>query len=56
MGQRVVPLVEGVREAGTYTIRWDGRDDRGQTLATGVYLYRLQAGEQVKMRKLLLLR
>ena len=55
-GQRVTTLVEGVREAGTYTIRWDSRDDNGQELATGVYLYRLQAGAQVETRKLLLLR
>ena len=31
-------LVDDVREAGTYTIRWDGRDDKGRELASGVYL------------------
>ena len=56
-GQKVATLVEDVREAGVYTVRWDGRDDRGPELATGVYLYRLRAGEQtVETRKLLLLR
>jgi hypothetical protein len=56
-GQRVATLVEGVRLAGTYTVRWDGMDDDGRALASGVYLYRLQAGEQqVETRKLLLLR
>ena len=57
-GQQVATLVSGMREAGTYTIRWDGRDDDGQALASGVYLYRLRTsdGQQVETRKLLLLR
>ena len=54
-GQEVVTLASGQREAGTYTLRWDGRDDGGRELASGVYLCRLQAGEQVVTRKLLLL-
>jgi enterochelin esterase-like enzyme len=55
-GQKVATLAEGVREAGAYTLRWDGRDDSGRELGTGVYLYRLQAGEREEARKLLLLR
>ncbi|MBI2502029.1 MAG: hypothetical protein HYW07_02210 [Candidatus Latescibacteria bacterium] len=48
--------MEGAREAGSYTLRWDGRDGRGKELASGIYLYRLRAGAQVQTRKLLLLR
>jgi hypothetical protein len=55
-GQRVVDLVEGVRAAGTYTVRWDGRDEQERELASGIYLYRLQVGEQVQTRKLVLVR
>ena len=56
-GQRVATLVTGVRKAGYHTVHWDGRDDQGRNLASGVYLYRLQAGEhKVETRKLLLLR
>ncbi|MEW6755937.1 MAG: FlgD immunoglobulin-like domain containing protein [Candidatus Latescibacterota bacterium] len=58
-GQQVATLVEGVRGAGAYTINWDGLDDRGQALASGLYLYRLRAGgggEQVETRKLVLVR
>ena len=55
-GQQVARLVQGRRPAGTYTVRWDGRDEAGRELASGVYLYRLQVGDRVETRKLLLLR
>lgn len=54
-GQRVATLVDGVRTAGAYAARWDGRDDQGRALASGVYLYRLRAGRHIETRKLLLL-
>ena len=56
-GQRVVNLVQGSRAAGAYTLRWDGRDDAGRELASGMYVYRLQVGEGlVETRKMLLVR
>jgi hypothetical protein len=55
-GQKVATLVEGVRQRGAHSVPWDGRDDQGQRLASGVYLYRLQAGPQVERHKLVLLR
>ena len=56
VGQQVRKLNSTVLDAGNHSIRWDGRDDGGSELATGAYLYRLEAGEQVSSRKLLLLR
>ena len=56
LGQHVTTLVNGVREAGVYTVPWDGQDDRGDALGTGVYLYRLEAGAQAETRQVLLLR
>ena len=55
-GQKVATLLSGPRQAGIYSLQWDGRDDQGRELASGVYFYRLQAGAQVETRKLLLLR
>ena len=40
-GQKVATLAHGLREAGAYALRRDGRDDDGRELASGVYLYRL---------------
>lgn len=54
-GQRVAELASGFREMGSYTLRWDGTDDAGRALASGVYFYRLVSGERVESRKLLLL-
>jgi hypothetical protein len=56
MGQRVATLIHGPQEAGAHLLQWDGRDEQGRELASGVYLYRLQTGAQVETRKLLLLR
>ncbi len=55
-GQQVATLVAGRRQAGTYAINWDGRDRSGRALATGMYFYRLKAGDRVETRKLMLLR
>ena len=55
-GQQVATLVRGIRAAGHYRITWDGRNDAGAALASGVYLYRLRIGSQVETRKMLLLR
>jgi hypothetical protein len=56
VGQEVARLVYGRRAAGIHTVTWDGLDDADRKLATGMYMYRLQAGDQTSSRKLLLLR
>lgn len=55
-GQRVATMAQGRREAGAYTLRWDGRDEQGREMSSGVYLYQLRAGAQVETRKLVLVR
>jgi hypothetical protein len=55
-GQRVAVLAQGPRPAGRYRLAWDGRDDAGLKMASGVYVYQLRAGRLVLTRRLLLLR
>ena len=55
-GQRLLTLASGHRARGSYRIAWDGTDDRGRSLATGIYLYRLTAPDQTKPQRLILLR
>ena len=56
LGQRVRTLTGEQRIAGTHQLRWDGRDQRGRRVATGIYLYRLTTTDRILTRKMLLLR
>jgi hypothetical protein len=56
LGQKVRTLVDREESAGLYTITWNGTTANGQPVATGVYLYRYQAGDHVEMKKMLLLK
>ena len=56
LGQRVKTLVSDEMNVGTYSVVWNGRDDAGREVASGVYLYRIIAGEFVAKRRLLLVR
>jgi hypothetical protein len=55
-GRRLCTLLAGWQPAGAQTLQWDGRDDRGRALASGVYLVRLEAVGRVEGRRLVLLR
>ena len=56
MGRHVATLAEGPRQAGRHTITWNGRAETGRTLASGVYLVRMQAGPFTQVRRLTLIR
>ncbi len=55
-GQRVQTLVNEVKAAGTYQVEWDGMDETGRTVSTGVYLYRFRAGDYEATKKMLLVK
>lgn len=55
-GRLVRTLVHGVRGAGPHEARWDGRDDAGVSVSSGVYLYRLDARGGTRSRKMVLLK
>ncbi len=55
-GQKVRTLARGPRGAGTHRVRWDGRNQLGREMSSGVYLYRLRTEAGAASRKLLLLR
>jgi flagellar hook capping protein FlgD/cohesin domain-containing protein len=55
-GQRVVTLVDELKDAGKYTVNWDGRDASGRAVSSGVYFYRMQAGEFSSVRKMVILK
>ena len=56
LGQKVQTLAEGTYPAGTHSARWDGSDESGTTAASGIYFYRLIAGDKVLIKKMLVLK
>jgi hypothetical protein len=50
-GRLVRRLVDGRRTAGIYTVRWNGRDERGLGVESGIYIFRVQSGHDVSIRK-----
>ncbi|MEP0828793.1 MAG: PD40 domain-containing protein [bacterium] len=55
-GQKIATLVNSRLEAGNHSITWDSRSTDGEPLASGIYLYRLKAGDFVETRKMMLLK
>jgi hypothetical protein len=56
LGRQVRTLASGLMSAGSYDILWDGTDTQGQAVTTGVYIYRMRAGDFVSSRKMMLTR
>ncbi len=56
LGREVVTLVNRVQPPGTYTVTWDGTTGSGRKVASGIYLYRLESGEESSTRKMVLLK
>ncbi|RKY63156.1 MAG: hypothetical protein DRQ08_10180 [Candidatus Latescibacterota bacterium] len=56
LGQEVRVLVDGIQSAGRYRVVWDGRDEFGRAVASGVYLVRMEASPFQKIRKVTLVR
>lgn len=56
LGQTVRQWDEGDRSAGPFTIFWDGRNEWGETVASGVYFYRLITADYTETKKMVLLK
>ena len=52
LGQRVRVLLNASQTPGVHSVQWDGRDVLGRIVSSGLYLYRLEAGENVAVRKM----
>jgi len=56
LGEKICILVDGVRSAGEHLATWNGEDSGGKPVASGLYLYRIKAGEHTDSKKMLLLK
>jgi hypothetical protein len=55
-GRIVKTLADGEKEQGSYMVHWDGKSDRGMPVSSGIYLYRLNAGQHTSTKKMLIVR
>jgi flagellar hook assembly protein FlgD len=56
MGQKVRTLIDFRQVAGFRNVTWDGRDGAGKSVASGVYFYRINAGDHLSIKKMLLMK
>lgn len=55
LGQEVQTLVDQDKPAGYFEVLWDGKDKTGRRVSSGIYLYRIEAGDFVQTRKMQLI-
>jgi hypothetical protein len=56
LGQKVRTLVEVTQSPGTYTVVWEGDNDAGKRVASGLYFYRLTLGEEFQTKKMMMIK
>jgi flagellar hook assembly protein FlgD len=56
MGQVVKTIVDRAMPAGTHTVIWNGESSTGEVVGSGVYFYRIEAGNYVDAKKMLLMK
>lgn len=55
-GQLIKTLVDEEKDAGYYNVTWNGTDNRGSSVASGVYIYRIDSGEYHSTKKMIMLK
>lgn len=56
LGEKVRTLVDGPKQTGEYETIWDGKDEKGEEMASGMYFYQLKAGDLTETKKMVLLK
>lgn len=56
MGQKIKTLVSGKQSTDFHSVKWDGRNDAGIPVTSGVYIYRLKTNEGVQSKKMILMK
>jgi len=54
LGRKVNTLVDGIKPAGRYSVKWEGTDNSGRPVSSGIYLYRLKTGDHTEFKKMIL--
>ncbi|MBI2427664.1 MAG: T9SS type A sorting domain-containing protein [Ignavibacteriales bacterium] len=56
LGREIRKLVNEQYDAGMYSVQWDGKNNLGKQVATGMYIYQIRAGQYVQTKKMLLVK
>jgi hypothetical protein len=56
LGRQMATLIDGLRPAGLHTAQWDGRNENGEPMPSGIYMYQLGAGSFAVTKKMMLLK
>ncbi len=56
IGQKIRTLVQEYQASGEHVVRWDGTDDHGQKVSSGIYMYHLTFGDFAQTRRMVLLK
>jgi len=55
-GQKIRTLVSNYYQIGSYNVVWNGRDDNGNQVGSGIYFYRMNTGEYQAVRRMILMK
>ena len=56
LGQKIKTLMNGIQVKGTHSVTWDGTDQKERTVASGIYFYKIVAGDYTCVRKMIMLK
>ncbi|MCP4705323.1 MAG: T9SS type A sorting domain-containing protein [candidate division Zixibacteria bacterium] len=56
IGQKINSLVNDIKPAGNYSVNWNGTDNNGNKMASGIYFYQLQIGDYTETKKMILMK
>jgi flagellar hook assembly protein FlgD len=56
LGRKVVTLVDEYQRAGYKTAHWNSRNEDGSSISSGIYLYRLESGSYVEIKKMVVMK
>ena len=56
LGRKIKTLVSDYQQAGQYSVTWNGKDEAGNSLASGIYLYTLKTGNILQSKKMILMK
>ncbi len=56
LGQKVKTLLDENQSQGYYSITWDGKNETGRTMSSGVYFYQLKTNSKIEMKKMIMIK